>query len=352
MTGENAVIAAGHTVTLNANTAAAIASITINPGGTLITTNPFTIDATTITVNGTYSNGSSGAVNVSNWIVGPAATYNHTYDGGSIPFATTTRTWDATSNVFVTGIINATTLGGFGQTFGNVTWNSPLQDSNLYLEATATIQGDFDVLNTGTPDPTNHALRMSNTGTGYTITVLGDFYVNANATFKMNNSTGSCALIISNNLTIDGVFMIVTGAASSTVTVTGNVVIGTGTLNMTEDGSAAVGTLNIAGDFSNSAGTLTETGGGNGSIVFNGGTTQTFTSGGTFSNDINYTVNGGTTLQMVAANTAIGGDGNFTLSAGATLGITSVDGITATGSGAVGNIQVTGSSKTKGKKTR
>ncbi|MCO5272776.1 MAG: autotransporter-associated beta strand repeat-containing protein, partial [Cyclobacteriaceae bacterium] len=46
---------------------------------------------------------------------------------------------------------------------------------------------------------------------------------------------------------------------------------------------------------------------------------------------------------MATAGTAIEGDGSFTLSAGATLGITSVDGITATGSGAVGNIQVTGS---------
>ncbi|MEP2669845.1 MAG: PKD domain-containing protein, partial [Cyclobacteriaceae bacterium] len=339
--GQTVTINNTHIVTLDVNTAVTLASITINPGGTLITTGINSIDANTITVNGVYTNGSSGAVTVTNWIAGPGATYNHTYDGGSIPFASTTRMWNATSNVFITGIINATTIGGFEQTFGNVTWNSASQDSNCYLEANATIQGDFDVFSTGSLDPTNHALRMSNTATGYTVTVLGDLFVNANATFKMNNSTGSCTLDIANNLTIDGVFMAVTGAAPSTVTVGGNVVIGTGTLNLTEDGSAAIGTLNIAGNFSNTAGTLTETGGGTGSIVFNGGTTQTFTSGGTFANTINYTVNSGTTLQMAAAGTVVSSDGDFTLSAGATLGVTSPVGIT-TG-GATGNIQVSGS---------
>ena len=77
-----------------------------------------------------------------------------------------------------------------------------------------------------------------------------------------------------------------------------------------------------------------------GLIIFNGGLSQTFTSGGTISNVVNFTVNSGTTLQMAAATTVISGNGDFTLSSGATLGVTSSAGIT-TG-GAIGNIQVTG----------
>ena len=67
---------------------------------------------------------------------------------------------------------------------------------------------------------------------------------------------------------------------------------------------------------------------------------QTYTSGGTVSNDVDFTVNSGATLQMAATATSLTGGGTFTLSSGATLGITSTNGITS--SGATGNVQVTG----------
>ena len=70
-------------------------------------------------------------------------------------------------------------------------WNSTGQTDRIYLAANVTIQGDFNVLSTGALplDPGNRSLRISNTGTGYTIDVTGNVLVD-NSTFKMNNSSG------------------------------------------------------------------------------------------------------------------------------------------------------------------
>ena len=100
-------------------------------------------------------------------------------------------------------------------------------------------------------------------------------------------------------------------------------------------------TLNAYGDFTHSAGTVTESANGSGSIVFTGTGMQTYTSGGTVTNSINYTVNEGAYLQMAAEGTVIQGGGTFTLSSGGTLGVTSASGISAAGT-ASGNIQTTG----------
>ena len=103
---------------------------------------------------------------------------------------------------------------------------------------------------------------------------------------------------------------------------------------------SAVGTLNIAGNFSHTGGTITETGTGSGSILFNGSNNQFYTSGGTISNTISFSVNSNSKLQISSPATIVSGSGSFNLSSGATLGITSASGISVTG--ATGNIQVTG----------
>jgi hypothetical protein len=101
-------------------------------------------------------------------------------------------------------------------------------------------------------------------------------------------------------------------------------------MDMQEDGSGSIGTLNVTGDFNHTGGTITESGGGSGLIVFNNAGTQTFTSGGSITNNVNITINSGTTLQTAAAGTVIGGN-DLTLSPGATLGIRSTAGITSAG---------------------
>jgi len=336
----NAVPTAGQTVTINGPVALdvntpSIASLTINATKTLTTTGAFTVNVTgAITVDGTYSNGSTGAITVGSVAVNAGGTYVHAINGGVIP----TATWAVTSNCNITGVTVTAPLGfaqpGFG--FGNLTWDCPGQTANIYMETSFPIQNDFTINNTGLPfNATNHALRMSNTAGGagsYTIGVGRDLIVNSNGAFKMNNSTGSCTITVGRNFNVNGGnFIVVTGAANSTVSVTGDVTISgaTALLDLQEDPSAAVGTLNVAGNFTNTAGigSVNESGGGSGLIVFNKAGTQTYSStSGLVTNTVNFTVSVGATLQMASPTTVVDGGGTFLLSAGAALGVTSAAG--------------------------
>ena len=263
-------------------------------------------------------------------------------DGGTIPVAT----WDPASNCIITGITSEQvfTVAPGGQTFGNFIWNCGSQNQIFSLNQILQLPGNFSVIGTGTYDQPNHSLRMSNTGTGYLITVGGNVLIDGNATFKMNNGGGSCTLNIGGNLSINsGNFTIVTGTVNSTVNVTGNVNIAGGTLNMKEDLNATVGTLNVKGNFTMSgSSTITLLDGplGTGSIVFNGTTPQTYSkTGGTVSNNINYTVNPGAILD-VGTSLIDGSSGAFTLSAGAGIITGHAQGLSTTAG--TGSIQLTG----------
>jgi len=144
---------------------------------------------------------------------------------------------------------------------------------------------------------------------------------------------------VSGDLIIDGGYFVVGSGASRTLNVLGNVFVTAGTLDLSRS-AGATGTLNVHKDFSATGGTITETNTGSGSIVFNGGITQTYSSGSLVSNTINFTVSNGTTLQMADQSTVVSGGGTFLLSAGATLGINATAGITTAGF-ASGNIQTT-----------
>ena len=245
----------------------------------------------------------------SNLIFASGGTYQHDLNSGAIP----TATWNSGSTCNVTGWIGTTTApSGLTQTFSNFTWNSTAQTANLNLVGTlTTVNGNFTVASTGTG-----ILNLGGNNTG-NLAIGGNFSQTA-GTFRC--SSGNARII----------------------TVTGNFSLTGGTFDFSASTTAGnTVTLNVAGNFTHSAGTLTETGSTTGSgIIFNKTGIQTFTSGGTVSNVVNYTVNSGSTLQMAANGTIISGGGSFTLSSGASLGIMSTLGITSTGTN--GNIQVTG----------
>jgi len=220
--------------------------------------------------------------------------------GGTIP----TATWDANSTVNITGV-TSTAAGGDAQAFGNVTWNSAVQSATLNFTPTS-IAGDFLISNTN-----SQQLRVQTTA----LTVGGDF----------TQSGATSSTRIGSN-------------TARTWTVAGNVSITGGTIDMSDGNSP--GTINVAGDFSITGGTLTESGSSSGEVVFNKAGTQIYTSGGTITNSVNFTVNSGSTLQMAAAGSIVAGGGTFDTVSGATLGIRSTVGITT--SGATGNVQVTG----------
>ncbi|MCJ7446672.1 MAG: DUF2341 domain-containing protein, partial [Bacteroidales bacterium] len=334
----------GHTATLTTNrtlnqlVVESGGILTINTGQVLTLSN---FPGTELDVYGTVNNYGSFTINAGATISFNAnSIYNHTQNGGTIPVAT----WNAASNCNITGITTATSLGGFGQTFGNFTWNCPDQTSNFYIASNVTIAGDFTISGTGTFDSNNHVLRMSEFGTSYIITVNGDFVVTNNSSFKMNNGTGSCTLDVGGNFSLNsGYITIVTGGANSTLSVAGDVSISGGTLCMHEDPSATTGTLNVGGNFTYSGGTITETNSGYGAINFNGNTTQIYSkTGGTISNIVNFAVISGSVLD-VGTSLIDGSNGTFTLNSGAGI-------ITAHSQG-LSNIAGTGSIRVTGTKT-
>jgi hypothetical protein len=293
--GDAVIIEGGFTVTVNASTAS-LTSLTISSGSTLSTTSTFTVSATTITVNGTYINGSTGTL-TGTMTVGSSGTYRHNINGGTLKAAT----WNTGSTCLVTGI-TSTTLTVTGHSFSNFTWNSS-NTVAVSLSPTA-INGNLNIISGG-----SGTVRINTTP----FTIGGNLNLSGTAYFQIASST-----------------------TAKTLTVNGNFSMSSGTCTFSN--GSGIGTLNIKGNYSHTGGTITETSSGSGAIVFLGNTTQTYTSGGTVSNTINYTVNSGTTLQMADASTVVSGAA-FTLSAGATLGIKSTAGITS--SGATGNIQTT-----------
>ena len=216
--------------------------------------------------------------------------YEHARNGGTIPPAT----WDANSTCLITGITDSSP-SGFGQSFGNFTWNCGSQTAAAALNNNTTVLGNFRMTSTGTGK-----LAVIDDNTSRTLTVSGNFFQNGGI-LDFNN-----------------------GPASS-----------------------APSNLNVTGNFSFTGGIITESSSGSGSVIFNGtGLMQTYTSGGTLSNTINFIVESGAYLQMgTGANPSYISlsNGTFTLSSEATLGITDRWGITTSFTGSSGgNIRVTG----------
>ena len=334
----------GNTATLTASKAldqlvvAGGGILAVNSGQTLTINNG---PGTDLDVTGTINN--SGTISPTGSIVfNSSSIYNHTQNGGTIPIAV----WDPSSNCNITGITSSTgfTGGLEGQTFGNFTWNCIGQTSNFYLASNFNVAGNFSVLGTGSFDSNYHVLRMSEFATPYTINVSGSFVINNNSSFKMNNGTGSCIMNIGGNFTLNsGYFTIVTGAANSTLSVTGNLSILGGTLSLHEDNSSTVGTLNVRGNF-----TLAGSGSiiidnistGLGVVNFNGSTAQTYSnSGGTILNAINFAVLSGSILD-VGTSVINGSTGTFTLNSGAGIITANIQGLSTTPG--TGSIQVTG----------
>ncbi|MFZ4770913.1 MAG: beta strand repeat-containing protein, partial [Ferruginibacter sp.] len=303
-------------------------------GGTYKATNSITTVTGTIKNNGA-GGGTAGTINstTSNLSFLNGGTYEHALNGGTVP----TATWNANSTLTMTGITTSM-ASGLSQNFGNLVYNSNGQTGSEYFEQSMNIAGNFTILSTGTG-----SLRVTDNGSDKTVSVAGNFTQSAGE-FKLNNDDGAVTMNVAGDFILNGanaVFILVSGQAASSVTVAGNVTLSAGELILSEEDDYT-GTLNVAGNFSHTGGTITETADGtaSGAIKFNGTASQLYTSGGTVSNKINFTVNNGATLQMATPSTIVTGAGSFSLLSGATLGVTAAAGISITG--ATGNIQVSG----------
>lgn len=347
----------GHTVTLTTNVTAdqlvvdAGGRININTGQTLTIANGTGTDVTNngiIATTGTYTMNASTTM-----VCNAGAEYIHARNGGTIP----TATWNANSTCTVTGI-TGTIATGLTQSFGNLTWNCTGQTTSFSFNSNLSIQGDFTLQSTST----NRLVLNDGLG-GKTFTIAGD-YIQTGGNLRLsdgfssgnltvsgncsisggelmgNNSIGASTISISGdfNLSGTGAFKPNSTSTASTVNITGAANISGGTLTLIESSGSC--TMNIAGNFNATAGTITETGSGTALINFNGSAMQTYTSGSTISNAVNFNVNANAYLQMADASTTVTGGGTFTVANSGKLGITSTAGITT--SGATGNIRVTG----------
>lgn len=302
----------GHVVTITANVTAD--QILVSAGGQVILNSGTTLTlnngtGTDLTVSGTFTNAGTVTINASATIAynaGGVYQHNFTTTAGTIPSAT----WNAASTVEIIGYTtNGSSPSGIGQTFGNFTWNCPGQTTTLNPGGgLANMTGSLSIISTGTG-----AFKLVGS-TSPTITIGGNFTMSG-GNFTLTSGTGTPNINLAGNFTLNG-----------------------GTMTMSENTGGV--TLNVSGDFSHTAGTLRETGSSVPLIRFAKAGTQNFTSGGTVTNTINFTVNSGSTLNM--GTNIVTSAGTFTLSSGATLGIGSPDGITS--SGATGNIQSTGRS--------
>jgi len=215
-----------------------------------------------------------------------------------------TEVFAANSNFTITVNPGGATLPsapGYGNLILNITTGATAFGWSGNLSS---IQGNLIILGTGI-NTTRHAL----TGTGATTTNIGGNFV-----------------VMGGNLWLSS------GAGTNTVNVSGDLIVNGGTLDIANSSGACI--INVGGNVSVTSGTLTEAGSTTTSkIVFNKNGTQTFTSGGTISNVVNFEL--ATTSILDLGTSVISGAGAFTLPAGATLK-------TANATGVAGSVTVSG----------
>ena len=287
--------------------------------------------AWTITNNSTIQINTGGKLRATfevltpNMNVGSGGTYEHAQNGGTIPFAT----WHANSTCIVSGYtiigVNPPSYStSFAQSFGNFTWNCTGQTGAISLGGVLTsVAGNFTMASTG-----GGSFSFGISGVG-------------------NSNIGGNYIQTGGNIYMSG-YNLPAACASRSINITGNFSLTGGTCDISSSSAAAsVATVNVGGNFTHTAGTLTETGSTTGSIIrfSSSATPHVYTSGGTITNLVNFSVDAGATLNMGTAaspSTISGSTGAFTLQSGGTLGVTSPAGISAVGTN-TGNIRTTGS---------
>lgn len=230
--------------------------------------NTYTATNSVTTVTGTINSSGTIASTTSNLLF-TTGTYNHTFPATGVTAnlpAIPTATWTANTSLCTITGLTSPTAGTFpsgltGQTFGNFTWNTP-------------------------------SLSTAPNIGGGTITSVGTFTMTSTGTAALRLGTGASGTIVCTNYTQTG-----------------------GTIDMAS--GAGAGTIRTSGTFNQSGGTITETSTGNGTLEFNGASSQSVTTGGTISNTINVTVSNPTGI-AVAGTLAMNAGTTFTAASSGT----------------------------------
>jgi hypothetical protein len=302
----------GHTATVGANVT--LDQVVVATGGILTVNNGITLTiangaGTDISVDGTVRN--AGTITTTGTLVfnnGGFYQHNFTTTAGTIP----TATWNTGSTCEIIGYTtpgNGTIPGGLGQTFSNFTWNCPNQDDRIIpYNAAMVVNGNFTLMNTGP----NYIYFAD--GAALTISIAGN-YIQSGGEMRFTRGNSNATVNIGGDFTLSG-----------------------GVLNIDNGNGGSI--VNLAGNIDISNGTLSSAGGASPFNLTKTGTQTYLKTGGTISaDDINFTVNSGSILDM-GASVLDGSTGTFTLSSGAGIITQHIQGVSTTAT--TGCIQVTG----------
>ena len=249
-------------------------TLVVATGGTLTLNGTWTINGS-MSVSGTVVNvGTRAGAGALTFNAG--GTYVHAQNGGTIAAAT----WNVNSTASITGVTTTVPSGGFGQAFGNFTWNNGSQTAAISLAGAlassqgSSVAGTFSVASTG-----SGSFRLLNSGSVLDLSVGA--FAQSGGTFYVLGTASS-------------------GTNGFTLNVAGNFSLSGGTLNVSgATGGTSNGAINIAGNFSQSGGTLTEAATvGTQTVTFNAAGTQTYSfTAGTVSQNVNFAVSSGATLE-------------------------------------------------------
>ncbi|MBI3139349.1 MAG: T9SS type A sorting domain-containing protein [Sphingobacteriales bacterium] len=290
------------------------------------------------TVSGTIVNkgGTVGAA-AGNLLLNSTANYIHATNGGTIPPAG----WDAASTCSITGFTTSVPAG-LNQSFGNLTWDCPGQSASANLNGQLnTVTGNLVVNNTNL-----YGLYLTTANnSSCTLSVGGNLDIRENAWFAISggdNVTGT--VNVGADFVMTGTsatssyfdFHMKTGSSATLnkiiLNVTGNFLQSGGLFDMAYGDSDVPNftELRINGNMELTGTGTIQTGASdnsvsNGLIIFTKSGTQTiYATTPANSAWVNYQVNNGSTLQLLAdinlsSHATAGWAGQFTVNSGATL---------------------------------
>jgi hypothetical protein len=324
----NVSIPSGYSLTIDETTVNA--TLTVASGGLLTLADGTGVDLTMNASSSLIVNGEVIRNNLST--ITQNVTSIASFNAGSIyrhRYQTTegvppTATWSATSNFFIEGFANTSTLdltsSAWIQTFGNFTYNCSGQKAIVSFNGLVTnIQGNLTFQSTG-----NNLVRITDNEVNVTISVAGNLSIlgTSRVDFSEDGTGGVLNLAGDFNHTSTSTLgSILTNNGSFTANITGDFIMnaGAGRLFMASSaGATGVSTLNLHKNFTLTSGTITESGSGNanGNIRFIGNGSFTFTNSGSILNWINYYIASTVTLDLGTSPIASGTGSTFTLDQG------------------------------------
>ncbi|WNB18812.1 T9SS type A sorting domain-containing protein [Marivirga arenosa] len=281
VTTDQTYIKSGGQITINSGNVFTAAAgpgddLTIESGGILQNNGTLTIQRIVspppprlglIRVLGTLIQNSGASISnaaTSSLLFGANSIYRHNQDAGTIP----TSTWNISSTVEITGVVNVKP-SGLGQSFGNFRWDCSSQGAFVDLEgALTTVNGDFTML-----DNAFWGVYLSSV-TDYTMNVGGDFRVSGGTAYLGFNSANIGNLVIGGDLIFEnGAFIDHSFDGDINFDISGNVLYNNASVNIGYGGSSTV-TYNINGDLTISSSTISNQSASNGLINFIGSGNQ------------------------------------------------------------------------------